>query len=107
MGEVFDDLRVLDLDDPAALVERPLRPTQVVARLAVTQAWGHRAWSERDPHEPARRRWDALSWWSFHRPSWTVPASWVEPEPVRVEELVLDHPAVRDAARAPGRVLPS
>lgn len=103
-----DDLRVLDLDDPAALVERSLRPTQVVARnLAVTQGWGHRTWTERDPHRPARRRWDAISWWSFHRSSWTVLASWVEPEPVRVEELTLDHPAVRDAARALGRTLPS
>lgn len=102
-----DHLRVLDLDDPAALVERSLRPAQVVARdLAVTQGWGHRAWDERDPHQTSHRRWQVISWWSFHRPSWTVLASRVEPAPVRVEELTLDHPAVRDAARALGRLLP-
>nr|WP_271211167.1 RES domain-containing protein [Rhodococcus wratislaviensis]GLK36938.1 hypothetical protein GCM10017611_37970 [Rhodococcus wratislaviensis] len=41
--ELPDDLRVLDLDDPAQLVRLGLRPTQVVARnLTVTQGWGHR-----------------------------------------------------------------
>jgi hypothetical protein len=46
-----DDVRVLDLDDPAQLVRLGLRPTQIVVRnLAVTQAWGHRIWSETDPH---------------------------------------------------------
>jgi hypothetical protein len=46
-----DDVRVLDLDDPAQLVRLGLRPTQIVVRnLAVTQAWGHRIWSETDSH---------------------------------------------------------
>lgn len=102
-----DHLRVLDLDDPAALVERSLRLTQVVARnLAATQGRGHSAWNERDPHEPARQRWEAISWWSSHRPSWRVLTSRVEPEALQVEDLTLDHPAVRDAARALSRVLP-
>jgi hypothetical protein len=96
-----DDLRVLNLDDPAALLDRGLRPTQIVARnLAVTQAWAHRIWSERDPHDPTARRWQGVQWWSFHRPSWTVLASWERPEVAGVQELTLTHPAVRDAATA-------
>ena len=66
-----DTLRVLDLDDPAELLERSLRPTQIVTRnLSVTQAWGSRIWNERDPHDSTRRRWQAVQWWSYHRPFW-------------------------------------
>ena len=102
-----DDLRVLDLDDPAALLQRGLRPTQVVTRnLAVTQAWGHRIRDERDPHDTAQRRWQAVQWWSYHRPTWTVLASWQRPMLVRVEPLDLGHPAVREAATALSRPLP-
>lgn len=99
-----DELRLLDLDDPVVLAERGLRPTHVVVRnLAVTQAWGHAIWAERDPHEPATRRWQAVQWWSYHHPSWPVVASWVRPEVIRVEELTLDHPAVVEAARTLNR----
>jgi hypothetical protein len=53
-----ETLRVLDLDDSAELLERSLRPTQIVTRnLSVTQAWGSRIWNERDPHDSTRRRW--------------------------------------------------
>jgi RES domain len=103
-----DDLRLLDLDDPAALVERSLRPTQIVTRnLAVTQAWGHRLWDERDPHDASQHRWQAVKWWSYHRPVWSVMASWERPELQQVEDLDLNHPAVRDAAAALSRVLPA
>lgn len=96
-----DNLRICDLDDAHRLVQLGLRPTQVVARnLAVTQSWGHRIWSERDPHDTAARRWDAVSWWSFHRPSWTVTASWTEPEVQDISELTLDHPAIAEARQA-------
>ncbi|MGZ6840050.1 MAG: RES domain-containing protein [Frankiaceae bacterium] len=105
--ELPDDLRVLDLDDPAALLERRLRPTQVVVRnLAVTQRWGHEIWDERDPHDARRRRWQAVQWWSYHHPSWPILASWARPEFVRAESLDLTHPAVVDAARALHRLLP-
>jgi hypothetical protein len=98
--ELPDDLRVLDLDDPAQLVRLGLRPTQVVTRnLTFTQAWGHRIWSETDPHS-GHRAWQAVSWWSYHRPFWTVLASWIQPKLVRVEPLTLDHPAIVDAAQA-------
>lgn len=102
-----DDLAVLDLDDPYQLLERSLRPTTVVARnLPVTQAWGHRAWAERNTGDPAEHRWQAISWWSFHRPTWTVLASWARPELHDVESLDLNHPAVRDAAASLDRPLP-
>ena len=101
-----DDLRVLDLDDPAELVQRGLRPTQIVTRnLAVTQAWGHSMWDERDPHDPAVRRWQAVQWWSFQRPTWSILASWERPRCMQVEPLALTHPAVRDAAAALLRVV--
>jgi len=97
--ELPDDLRVLDLDDPAQLVRLGLRPTQIVIRnLTVTQAWGHRIWSETEPHI-GDRAWQAVSWWSYHRPIWTVLASWLQPELVRVEPLNLDHPALQDAGK--------
>jgi hypothetical protein len=77
--QLLDDLRVLDLDDPAQLLRLGLRPTQIVIRdLTVTQAWGHRIWSETDPHT-GDHVWQAVSWWSYHRPIWTVLASWVRP----------------------------
>lgn len=102
-----DDLRVLDLDDPRELLERSLRPTRVVARnLAVTQAWGHRAWEERDPHDPRERHWQAISWWSYHRPTWTVMASWLRPEVEDIQPLDLTHPVVREAASSLQRPLP-
>jgi hypothetical protein len=89
--ELPDDVRLLDLDDPRALLARKLRPTTVVRRdLAVTQAWGHAIWAE--------GRWDAVSWWSYHHPGWPVVASWARPRLVRVEPLSLDHEAVQAAA---------
>lgn len=100
-----DDLRVLDLDDPARLVRLGLRPTQVVTRnLTVTQTWGHRIWSETDPHT-GDHAWHAVSWWSCHHPVWTVLASWLRPQLVEVEPLHLDHPAIIDAAQALQRVV--
>ncbi len=102
-----DDLRVLDLDEPAQLVRLGLRPTQVVIRnLTVTQAWGHRIWAETDPHTSDRARvWQAVSWWSYHRPVWTVLASWLRPKLARVEPLAPDHPALIDAAKALQRII--
>lgn len=94
-----DTLRLLDLDDPAELLQRNLRPSQVVIRnLAVTQAWGHQIFSEPDPHDHTSRRWDAVGWWSYHHPRWTILGCWDRPELAAVEDLSLLHPAVLDAA---------
>lgn len=96
-----DDLRLLDLDDARVLLDRSLRPTQVVIRnLAVTQQWGHAIWAEPDPHDEVRRRWQAVQWWSYHHPSWPILASWDRPRLDHVEPLTLTHPAVTEAARA-------
>lgn len=105
---VTDDLRILDLDDPAELTRLGLRPSQIVTRnLPVTQAWGHRLWDERDPHDSSQRRWQAAQWWSYHRPSWEVIASWERPAFQSVDRLDLNHNAVRDAADALTRRLPT
>ena len=96
-----DDLRLLDLDDPMVLAERSLRPTQIVIRnLSVSQSWGHRIWDERDPRDPDSHRWQAVAWWSFHRPTWTIIGSWRRPTLEVVQDLDLKHPAVRDASSA-------
>lgn len=95
-----DDLRICDLDDPMRLVDLGLRPTQVIARnLAVTSDWGHKIWAQRNPAIDGTR-WRAVQWWSFHRPNWTVLASWERPEFVSAEPLELTHPAIVDAAAA-------
>ncbi|PZU04624.1 MAG: hypothetical protein DI630_00480 [Gordonia sp. (in: high G+C Gram-positive bacteria)] len=98
--ELPDDVRVCDLDDPHRLVEFGLRPTQVVTRnLAVTSGWAHRVWSQRTPAIEGPQ-WQALQWWSFHRPAWTVLASWIRPKFVEVQTLNLHHPAIVAAATA-------
>lgn len=102
-----DDLRLLDLDDPKDLLKRGLRPTQIVGRnLAVTKAWGYAVWNESDPHDARARRWDAVSWWSYHHPGWPMVASWLRPELVDLHELQLEHPAIVEAAKTLDRVLP-
>ncbi len=94
-----DALRILDLDDPHQLVRLGLRPTQIVRRnLTVTQRWAHRIWEERDA--TGARSWQAVQWWSYHRPAWTVLASWERPELRDVEPLTTNHPALCDAATA-------
>jgi hypothetical protein len=90
---------VLDLDDPAVLVERGIRPTEVVGRdRERTQEIALSAWLE--------NRWQGLRWWSWWRPSWRNQILWApldatDPWPlevVAVEPLHLQHAAVRVAA---------
>ena len=103
--ELADDLRICDLDDPHRLVELGLRPTQVVTRnLAVTSQWAHRIWSQRSAGKDGRQ-WQAVQWWSFHRPVWTVIASWERPTLIALERLELDHTAVIAAATSLNRPL--
>jgi RES domain len=103
--EVRDDLPVLDLDDARALLERGLRPTQVIARnLPVTQAWALAIFRETDAR--GDRLWDGVRWWSYHRPQWRIYGLWSETAPrcVGVEALDLNHPAVADAASTLAKV---
>lgn len=104
--EIPDSVRRLDMDDAQVLLDRDLRPTQVVRRDAsVTQAWALKVYEERVSPRGARR-WDGIRWWSWFRPEWPVFALWAgESELVDVKVLDLAHPAVREAAVALGRVI--
>jgi hypothetical protein len=105
--DLTNEARLLDMDDAQVLVDRGLRPTQVVRRdLAVTQAWAMKVYDERTSPR-GRRRWDGIRWWSWHRPEWPVLGIWAgEPELVDVQVLDLRHPAVQEAATLLGRPLP-
>lgn len=84
---------VCDLDDPRALLERTLRPTDVVIRNRPrTQAIAAALHDE--------GRWAGLSWWSMHRPQWKLYALW-RPEAWSVQrvEPLPGHPGLLDAAR--------
>ncbi len=103
--EVPDDLPVLDLDDARALLDRGLRPTQVIARnRPATQAWALAIFREVDSR--GDRLWDGVRWWSYHRPQWRIYGLWgsITPRCMRVEPLTLTHPAVVDAANVLSKV---
>ena len=62
--EFKDDGRLLDLDDPAVLTRRRLRPSRVATRLReLTQS------QARDIHV-ASPRVAGLRWWSIHEATW-------------------------------------
>lgn len=85
---------VLDLDDAQALLERHLRPTDVVVRNRPrTQAIAATIFNE--------GRWAGIGWWSYHRPQWALVALWstVELACERVEDID-GHPALAEAASA-------
>lgn len=102
---VPDALTLLDLDDASALVERALRPTQVVSpNRRVTQRIARDIAGECDAGGVPL--WAGLSWWSSWRSYWPVHFVWGHtPTCESVEALDLDHPAVRDAATALSRAL--
>jgi hypothetical protein len=82
----------LDLDDAAALLDRHLRPTDVVIRNRPrTQTIAAAVHDE--------GRWSGLRWWSYHRPQWPVMALWdVGGVTVRAVEPIPGHPALFAAA---------
>jgi RES domain-containing protein len=82
---------ILDFDDPRELLDRGLRPTDIVVRNRPrTQQMAREAFVE--------RRWSGVSWWSMHRPQWTLLALWTH-DTVVVEEVepLPGHAALRDA----------
>ncbi|MGH2739620.1 MAG: RES family NAD+ phosphorylase [Actinomycetota bacterium] len=91
---------LVDLDDPAVLKERTLRPSKVATQERdLTQEIALAIYEEGG---------DGFEWWSTIEASWinitlfaerAVPRLDVAEEP---EPLTLDHPAVRDAADALG-----
>jgi hypothetical protein len=101
--EVPDDLNILDMDDARTLLDRGLRPTQVVARnRSATQTWALDIF--RETAHDGSRKWDGIRWWSYDRPQWPVIGLWVAPgdrprsRVVGVDLLDLFHPSVLDAA---------
>ncbi|MGH9062417.1 MAG: RES domain-containing protein [Acidimicrobiales bacterium] len=90
---------LLNLDYAEVLLDRHLRPTQVVARnRPTTQAWARAIFDE--------RRWAGVSWWSYYRPQWVVIGLWATDGALTVErvESLVGHPAVEDAARTLAKV---
>lgn len=101
--EIDDDVPLLDLDDAAVLVDRHLRPTQVVRRnLGVTQGWALSIFNEQRPD--GRPRWNGVKWWSSHHPNWDLYGAWnIAIACTKIEPLDLNHTAVVSAARSLGR----
>lgn len=89
-----DDLPYVDLDDAQTLVERKMRPSQVIVRnRPYTQGKALEIYQE--------KRWNGIRWWSFHRPHWRIWCLWdIEPVCEEVQHLDVTHAAVRDAASA-------
>ena len=100
---IDDDTPILDLDDAQNLLDRGLRPTQVIERnRSVTQAWALKIF--RETKSNGGHRWNGVRWWSYQRPQWRIYGIWgITPEFVEVHDLDLEHPAVQDAAIALGR----
>jgi hypothetical protein len=91
--DLSDDAEVVDLDDPAELVRRGLRPSQVATRRRdVTQPQALAAYE---------RGADALSWWSTYEALWTNVTIFDRAAPalsvVDVRRLATDDPAVAEA----------
>jgi hypothetical protein len=101
--QIPDETPILDLDDAQNLLDRGLRPTQVIDRnRSVTQTWALRIFQERTTS--GERKWNGVRWWSYQRPQWRIYGLWeITPEYLRVDNLDLDHRAVTDAATALGR----
>lgn len=105
--DISDETPLLDLDDAANLVERALRPTQVVTRVrAVSQAWALSIFRE---ERHGARRWAGVRWWSYRRPHWTVFGLWniedgaVQHRLVEAQTLSRTHPAVVSAQASLGK----
>lgn len=97
-AEVQD--RVVDLDDPAELLARALRPSKVATHdRAVTRAWARSIFDEGV---------NGFSWWSSLESSWANVTLFAERVVDRIvivkppEVLTLDHPAVELAAETIG-----
>lgn len=84
----------IDLDDARTLLDRGIRPTEVVIRnRPMAQAIAAGIFGE--------QRWSGIQWWSYQRAQWTVCALW-DTAALVVEsvEAIPSHPALADAARA-------
>jgi RES domain len=98
--ELDEDIHpLLDFDDARALLDRRLRPSDIVIRNRPrTQQIAADVFAE--------GQWAGLSWWSMHRPQWTLHVLWTYAGLVlrRVEQLP-DHPGLLDAASRLGKLV--
>lgn len=94
-----DTAPLLDLDDSLVLLDRRLRPTDVVIRNRP-----HTQQVARRIHDEGR--WHGIRWWSTQRPQWTLLAIW-QPDTVTLErvESIVGHPALADAGHRLAKVL--
>lgn len=93
-----DSARICDLDDPAELAQLGLRPSDVVSRdYTRTRAWARRIFEQ--------GRWAGVRWWSFYDPRWGSVGLWDlrAVSLVHTRVLLLNDPAVREAARTIAR----
>lgn len=84
--------QALDLDDARNLVQRRLRPSEVVTRdRAVTQRWALEIFRA--------GRWGGVRWWSYYDSRWGSYALWDVSglRPVEVRALTREDPAVVQA----------
>lgn len=83
---------LLNLDDAGVLLERHLRPTDVVIRnRPKTQQIAGDVFDD--------KRWAGIQWWSYHRPQWSLTALWAAPNlTVRSVEPIRGHAALDEAA---------
>ena len=100
-----DDVPLLDLDDAKVLLQRGLRPTQVIERnRSATQKWALSIFDERG-HQGVRL-WAGVRWWSYRSPSWRILGVWgATPTCVHVANLTTTHPAIEDAATVLSKTL--
>ncbi len=87
---------VVDLDDAQNLLDRKLRPSQVVTRnRAVTRRWALHVFLE--------KRWAGVRWWSYYEPDWGSFGLW-EVSRLTAADVVRLAPT-HDAVQEAGRVL--
>lgn len=95
-----EHVAVVDLDDARTLLDRALRPSDVVTLdRPRTQAWSLAVFKE--------NKWDGIRWWSRHDPDRGSFGLWnlANLSVVEVVALDLDHPAVIDAAQSLRRLI--
>jgi hypothetical protein len=90
--ELEPDGSVLDLDDPAALSARGIRPSRVVTSdREISQSWSRSIFQE--------RAWAGVRWWSYYDAGWGSLGLWnIERlRLVKVAGLKREHPALEEA----------